>query len=203
MASSLIVALDAPLDRAVDLYKCLRQTGCAFKIGVSFLLELRGRQIAREIVQNGHRLMLDLKLYDTRDTVLRTMEAAEKLGAHMVTIHEDCVAHAIGCRSATAVLAVGPLTDGGGSPSYPAVDGPFDGLICSVFFAAAIRKHTDKLLVCPGIRPFSYPANNHSMSATPAQARDAGADYIVVGRPIIGAVDPARAALGIMAEIAT
>ena len=100
-----------------------------------------------------------------------------------------------------AVLAVGPLTDGTGDAAYPAVNGQFDGLICTAAFARAVRSHTGKLLVCPGIRPAGSTADNHQAPATPTEAAQAGADYIVVGRPIIAAADPVKAACDIMAAL--
>jgi orotidine-5'-phosphate decarboxylase len=201
--TGLIVALDVPVDRAVELYRVLRQFECAFKIGVPFLLEPFGRQVARELADDGARLMLDLKLYDTRDTVLRTMEAVERLKAHLVTVHEDCVPAAKGFRGAAAVLAVRALTDGTAHGARELSNDMIaaDGLICSVGFASAVRRYTDKLLVCPGIRPAGLAADNHVAPATPTESAQAGADYIVVGRPIVAVPAPVLAAQAILREL--
>lgn len=198
--TQLIVALDAPLDRAVDLYRALKGIVPVFKVGIPTLLEPAGRQFARDIAVEN-RLFLDAKIYDTRDTVRRTMEAVGRLGAHLVTVHEDCVEHTIDCRGAAAVLAVRGLTDHpGGRHAAIALA---DGIVCSVSHARFMRSMTDKLLVCPGIRPEGASPDNHAVTYTPAEAARAEADYIVVGRPIWASDDPVGAAQRIIEEIGT
>lgn len=101
------------------------------------------------------------------------------------------------------VLAVGPLTDGDGDGSALLdIPGPlYDGIICPVRGALSFRQYTSKLLVCPGIRPTGSPADNHVNPVTPAEAKAAGADYIVVGRPIIDALDTVVSARAIIEEL--
>lgn len=144
--------------------------------------------------------MLDLKALDTRDTILRIMEQVERIGAHLVTVHEDCVAHAMGFGA--AVLAVGMLTDGAaGRRGFARPTEGADGVVCSVLHAATTRSYHDKLIVCPGVRPAGLGQDNHAAAYSPRQAREAGVDYIVVGRPIIRAADPVAAATAILAEL--
>lgn len=200
--TGLIVALDAPVDRARELYDALKRDVACFKIGVPLLLEDGGQQLARDIAL-WSRLMLDAKIYDTRDTVLRIIEQVERIGAHLVTVHADCVAYARPATGAAAILAVSSLTDGTHAAPRAFSDAMIaaDGLICSVAFAGVARRFTDKLLVCPGIRPGGTAPDNHQTTATPRQAAEAGADYIVVGRPIYTATDPVKAARAILGEL--
>ena len=76
-----------------------------------------------------------------------------------------------------------------------------DGFICSAPIAVRLRRATDKLIVCPGIRPAGADVHNHKSRATPREAVEAGADYIVVGRPIYAVADPVAAARAIIDEI--
>lgn len=200
--TELIVALDAPYERSLSLYDALRGAGVRwFKVGVPLLLQEGGRGLAEEIAKRGDRLMLDAKLYDTRDTVLRAVDAAVALGAAMLTVHEDCVFNLDG-EDRLKILAVGGLTDGSPLRAF-ASTGYVAGIVCSVQHARYIRASAlDKLLVCPGIRTDTQPSDNHTMPSRPSEAVDAGADYIVVGRPIIASPDPVEAAKNILRELA-
>lgn len=206
-ADKLIVALDVPPDDALDLFTVLRlQTGITnFKIGVSTLLQRDGFDLVTNIRLNRGQVMLDLKLYDVADTVKRTMEIAAKLGATWVTVHVDCVEHVVGFGP--KVLAVRRLTDGTGpflTTENLADDLSWaDGLVCTAAQAKRVRMNfeTDQILVCPGIRPAGTPSDNHQRPATPREAIEAGADYIVVGRPIYAAAGPVAAARAIIDEI--
>jgi orotidine-5'-phosphate decarboxylase len=204
-ADRLIVALDVPVDDASDLVRKLRYQVNNFKLGVGTFLLPHGRDFASSLVYEGAVLMLDLKLYDTRDTVLRTMEAVAKLGAAMVTVHVACTEHALGFGP--KVLAVGHLTDGtgvvrGDSDYIVSTILPFaDGAVCSAWQASALRPKTGKILACPGVRPLGTLADNHVTPATPRDAARFGADYIIIGRPIYAAPDPVAAARAITREI--
>jgi orotidine-5'-phosphate decarboxylase len=198
-ADRLIVALDLPVDDSFDLVGKLRLHVSMIKLGIGTFLHPRGWILADRISREGICLMLDLKLYDTRDTVRRTMECVAKLGASMVTVHADCAEHATGFGP--KVLAVRALTDGTGRWRLPEA-AMVDGIVCPVSHARALRAHTDKLLVCPGIRPVGIYAHNHKTPATPYGAIKAGADYIVVGRPIYAAHDPVAAVRAITREMA-
>lgn len=209
-ADRLIVALDIEpeLEARALMYQLHTQVGVRwFKLDVSSLLHAEGFRTAASAVRDGRCLMLDLKLFGTFDTVKRTMEIVAKLGAAMVTVHADCVEHAVGFGP--LVLAVNRLTDGTGDGTSPSTPSGFsmeheelaDGFICSVARAYGLRAHTKKLLVCPGIRSRMAAPNNHKSPGTPRDAMDAGADYIVVGRPIYAVADPVEAARSITAEI--
>lgn len=198
--TALIVALDTPVAPARNLFENLRKNGVEwFKIGIPTLLEEPGQRLARDIAL-WSKLMLDLKLYDTRDTVLRAVDSAIQIGAAMLTVHADCAVHTVEERR-LKILGVQCLTDGTNDHRGSAQVALVDGVVCSVEHARFMRPHTDKLLVCPGIRPADWPAHNHLSAATPREAAEAGIDYIVVGRPIICAPDPAEAAKRIIADL--
>lgn len=198
--TELIVALDLPtaLEARGYLNTLLRDTDVQwFKVGVRVLLTSGSRELLDVIVDRAN-LFLDLKLYETPDTAEAAARCAFGLGARLLTVYaaRSMLAAAMGAKILVAqkVLAVARLTDD--LPSGPQAD----GLICSVATSTEIRSRYKGILVCPGIRPAGANADNHILAATPRQACDAGADYIVVGRPIIGAADPAAAARAIMAE---
>lgn len=201
--TKLVVALDMKpgLEARALVSKLVDGAGVSwFKIGVPMLLDAdEGARTADFIRWRGQaQMMLDLKLYDTRDTVLRALDGAVALGAAMLTVHADCVIHTLG-DDRLKILAVRKLTDRTGQ--RPAHDGMADGIICSVRHARFVRQYTDKLLVCPGIRRDGAARDNHTDAATPLEAREAGADFIVVGRPIIFASDPVAAALAVLHEL--
>lgn len=200
--TELIVAVDSePSREARVMIGALIAAGVRwFKIGVPMLLRPGGRRTADFIRHFDAHLLLDTKTYDTHDTVLRTVDAAVEIGAAMMTVHADCVIHTIGERR-LKILAVRELTDGASIADGHSDERMADGIICSVQHASDIRSLTDKLLACPGIRPAGWPSDNHVSAATPAQARQAGADYIVVGRPIYGAPDPVAAARAILGAL--
>jgi orotidine-5'-phosphate decarboxylase len=161
--------------------------------------------------------MLDCNDYDTRDSVARDAEVAfNDLGARFLTVHAtpsmlEAAMRAKPPGDYCKVLAVGPLTDhtDGRIDEYELAAARADGVICPVRMVGYVRSAfgTPPITVCPGIRlrgtmdsnPFD--ADNHVNPATPAEAKAAGADYIVVGRPIYEADDPVAAARAIMAEL--
>lgn len=201
-ADRLIVALDVPVDDAFDLVRRLRYQANNFKLGVGTFLSSYGFELARFLVREGAGLMVDLKLYDTRDTVRRTMEIVAKLGAHWVTVHADCCEHARGFQ--TNVLAVGALTNS--RPTLGLLADAFydeSGFVCHPRLARHYRGiyGPDKTIVCPGIRPTGIASDNHKAPSTPGDAIRNGADYIVVGRPIYAAPDPVTATRAITLEI--
>lgn len=208
--SELIVALDGEpgMETRAMISGLQAEAGVRwFKVGLPMLLDPQeGMRTAEFIRHCACQMMLDLKLYDTRDTVLRTVDAAVALGAAMLTVHADSVIHVAGERR-LKILSVRRLTDGTAAGSIkighagPKAAALAHGVICSVAEAQIMRPHTAKLLVCPGIRPEGWPADNHETSATPFRAAEAGANFIVVGRPIIAAADPVKAAQDILAEL--
>jgi orotidine-5'-phosphate decarboxylase len=201
--TQLIVALDIEpgLEARALVSKLVDEAGVRwFKVGVPMLLHSKegARTIDYICRRDQVQLMLDIKLYDTLDTVRRAMTAAVSMGAAMLTVHADCMIHTID-DPRLKILAVRRLTDRTGHRA--AALALADGIICSVSHARFMREHTDKLLVCPGIRPAGTAVDNHRDVATPSEAQDAGVDFIVVGRPIINAANPVAAARIILADL--
>ena len=221
----LIVALDVPsvgaaeklverLGDAVSFYKVGYQLG--FAGGLSF---------ADALVRSGKQVFLDFKLHDIGNTVARGVESVAKLGASFLTVHAypQTMHAAVDARAGSnlRILAVTVLTSYDDADlaaagydftvselvaerAAQARDIGVDGLVCSAEEAANLRKivATNMVLVTPGIRPADADRNDQKRIMTPAAAIAAGADYLVVGRPIVEARDPRAAAEAIIAEIA-
>ena len=220
----LIVALDlssveaaqamvAKLGDAVSFYKIGYQL--AFAGGIAFAHTLTGA---------GKRIFLDLKLHDIGNTVAQGVKSVAKSGASFLTVHAypQTMKAAVDARDGDLrILAVTVLTSyddadlaaAGYDFTVPelvaeraaqARDIGVDGVVCSAEEAAKIRTivGTKLALVTPGIRPAGAEAGDQKRIMTPAAAIAAGADYLVVGRPILAAPDPKAAAQAIVAEIA-
>lgn len=224
VAERLIVALDVPtVDAARELVERLGEAASFYKIGKQ-LIYAGGLDLVRELKANGKRVFLDAKLYDIPNTVESAVQSILKLGADFLTVHAErsVVRAAVAGRGDAdlRILAVTVLTSMapedleemgiGLSLAYvtarraeTAVVLGADGLICSAQEATDIRSIVGQssLLVCPGIRPAGASSDDQSRIATPAAAIQAGADYLVVGRPITQAKDPKAAAKAITAEI--
>ncbi|MCG8506039.1 MAG: orotidine-5'-phosphate decarboxylase [Sphingomonadales bacterium] len=220
----LIVALDvATVEAARELIGRLGDSVRFYKIGKQ-LIYAGGLDLVRELKAAGKRVFLDAKLYDIPNTVESAVQSILALGADFLTVHaERSVVRAAVTGRADAdlrILAVTVLTSMapedleemgiGLSLAYvtarraeTAVVLGADGLICSAQEAKDIRSIVGKdcLLVCPGIRPAGASTDDQARIATPAAAIQAGADYLVVGRPITQAEDPEAAAVEIQAEI--
>lgn len=220
----LIVALDDPSDeRCDDLVTMLPvDAGVSFfKVGPTLLLSRNGYGIVERIVRLGYDLFLDLKLYDTRDTVDRTVRAAFDLGARFVTVHAtpsvtEAAMRAKPTGDRCRVLAVPTLTDAdpadwSSTETREALEA-CDGIVCHPHHASFFQRwstlRAGKILVCPGVRPLTgswddhlATWDNHAAPVQPAHAIAAGADYLVVGRPIWRAADPVSAARVIVAEM--
>ncbi len=226
--SRLIVALDVP-DRAaaIDTVNRLSSHVECFKVGLEVFTS-EGPGLVEEIRGRGEKVFLDLKLHDIPNTVRGAVRSACRLGIHMLTVHASggkkmlaaAVEEAQSSASPPLLLAVTALT----SLSQPDIaklgvvdplelwveklaETAFESGIRGIVASAAElpqlhRKFHGKLrFVIPGIRPAGSGLQDQSRTATPAQAIRAGADYIVVGRPIIQAPDPAAAADAIVEEI--
>lgn len=209
--TELIVALDLP--EAIyshELYDHLRHETEVrwFKVEEDNLLDQFGYNLIRTIARNAN-LFLDLKCYKTADSIDRVARRAFDLGARFLSVHATPSMLEAAMRAKPAgdrrkVLAVGSLTDDNGT-FFPNHEFDCDGIICAVRTLGAWKARTadtSKILVCPGIRPIGWPADNHVNPATPAEAKAAGADYIVVGRPIINSNDPVKATWAIIDELA-
>jgi orotidine-5'-phosphate decarboxylase len=217
----LIVALDVPsLDEATSLAKQIGDAAGAFKIG----LELFSAEGPRAVSAIEGRVFLDLKLHDIPTTIARALRALDVVAPWMVNVHalggRAMLEAAVEAKpSPTKLLAVTILTHLGdadlkeiglppASESVPALaalaaGAGCDGVVCAPDDIRAVRKAVpeDFLIVTPGVRPADSNADEHARGATPRDAIDAGADYIVVGRPIIAAPDPRAAATAILQEM--
>ena len=221
----LIVALDVPLVReAKDLVARLGDSVAFYKIGYQ-LGFAGGLAFAADLVASGKQVFLDFKLHDIGNTVQRGVESAAKLGATFLTVHaypqtmKAAVAGREGSR--LRILGVTVLTsyddtdlaaagydmsvaELAAARAEQARDIGLDGLVCSAEEAAKLREVVGRgmVLVTPGIRPAGSAAGDQKRIVTPARAIQAGADYLVVGRPIVEAHDPKLAADAIVSEIA-
>ncbi|BBK39798.1 orotidine 5'-phosphate decarboxylase [Allostella sp. ATCC 35155] len=220
----LIVALDLPTVEAAEAM--VRRIGPAanfYKIGLQ-LLFAGGIDLVRRLVGEGHQVFIDAKFLDIPETVRKAVESVARLGATFLTLHADprtCRAAIEGRGdSALQLLFVTVLTSIDDADleregyarclSELVIDrtdivlaSGGDGIVAAGTEAAAIRARAgDRLvIVTPGIRPAGSAAQDQKRVATPAGAIAAGADYLVVGRPITAAADPAAAAAAIVDEI--
>lgn len=222
----IIVALDvSDPDEARALIAKLGDSVGVYKIGLE-LLFAGGLALARELVAEGKRVFLDAKLLDIEATVERATAAIAKTGAHFLTVHATdtkTLNAAIRGRgdSALKLLGVTVLTNlDRADLSEQGIDMPplalvqerarlaqragLDGIVASGKEAAALRERLRNfLIVTPGIRQQGSDAQDQTRVVTPRIAIEAGADYLVVGRPITRAEDPYAAAQMIAEEIAT
>ena len=221
----LIVALDLPSVKAAEsMVSCLGESVLFYKIGYQ-LAFAGGLPFAAGLIAAGKQVFLDLKLHDIGNTVAKGVESVARLGATFLTVHaypQTMKAAVAGKRgSALRILAVTVLTSyddadlaaAGYEMSVPelaaaraeqARDIGVDGLVCSAEEAANLRgiAGPGMVLVTPGIRPAGSASGDQKRIMTPAAAIAAGADHLVVGRPILEAPDPKAAAEAIIAEIA-
>ena len=221
----LIVALDVPA--VGDARALVGRLGAAvgfYKIGLELVMA-GGLDLARELTREGKQLFLDMKLLDIENTVERAVRAAAETGASFLTVHamdgktlRAAVAGKAGTR--LEILGVTVLTNleardlkEQGVETSPADlvlrrarlarEAGCEGVVASGLEAARVRAVVgpDMRIVTPGIRLPGGAAGDQARVATPGQAIAAGADYIVVGRPISAAADPAAAAAVFVREI--
>ena len=222
----LIVALDLPAVAPAEALVEQLGGACTFyKIGYQ-LGYAGGLGLAERLVAAGKNVFLDFKLHDIANTVEEGVRSVASLGATFLTVHaypqtmRAAVAGAQG--SSLKILAVTVLTSyddrdaaeagyaGGVAAlverrSRQARDIGIYGIVCAAPEAERVRAAIgpDRLIVSPGIRPAGTAVGDQKRVVTPAGAIQAGADYIVVGRPITAAASPAAAARAIVDEIAT
>jgi orotidine-5'-phosphate decarboxylase len=220
----LIVALDLPsVAKAEAIIARLGDSVTFYKIGYQ-LAFAGGLPLVGQLTGAGKKVFVDLKLHDIGNTVARGVESVAALGATFLTVHAypQTMKAAVEARAGSAlkILAVTVLTSYDDGDLHAAgyrlgvsdlvearaqqaqVLG-IDGLVCSPEEAAFLRKlvgHQMKL-VTPGIRPSGAAAGDQKRVMTPGRAISAGADYLVVGRPVMEAADPRAAADTIQAEI--
>lgn len=225
----LIVALDVPTAKAaLDLVNRLERTCCWFKVGLE-LFTAAGPAVLEPILARGHSVFLDLKFNDIPNTVAGAVRSAAALGVQMMTLHASggpamlsAAQKALeGIEKMPQLLAVTVLTsmdqaqiEAVGLDRTPAqqvallasmgLEAGVSGFVCSPQEVATLRALAgpEAVLVIPGIRPAGATVGDQKRIATPADALRRGASYLVVGRPITQAADPADAAEAIQKEMA-
>jgi len=221
----LIVALDLPSVAAAEtMVERLGATVSFYKIGYQ-LAFAGGLSFAEQLIRAKKSLFLDLKLHDIGNTVGKGVESVARLGATFLTVHAypQTMHAAVDARrgSGLRILAVTVLTSYDDADlaaagydftvtelvaerAAQARDIGVDGLVCSAEEAARLRTiaSAGMVLVTPGIRPAGAAKGDQKRIMTPAAAISAGADHLVIGRPILEAPDPKAAADAIIAEIA-
>ncbi|PPQ40373.1 orotidine-5'-phosphate decarboxylase [Rhodoblastus acidophilus] len=225
-SNRLIVALDLPdVAQARDMAATLGDAVSFYKIGME-LAYGGGLALVEEFSRAGKQVFVDLKLHDIGATVEKATAQIARLGARFLTVHAFPQTLAAARRgvgdSPLQVLGVTVMTSYDDSDlaacgyrlnvrdlvalrAKQAQEAGIAGLILSPEELVATREAVGRalLLVTPGVRPAGAALGDQKRVATPAQAFARGADYIVVGRPILAAPEPRAAALAIQAEIAT
>ena len=229
----IVFPLDVPSEAEAEKYiELLTGRVGMFKVGLELFMQA-GPSIVRRIVSGGGRVFLDLKLHDIPATVNRAMARAADLGVTLATVHcgESAAmleAAAKGADGRVAVLGVTVLTSVSGADlqnagfrdeyanrleklvvhrAEAARQAGCAGVVCSPLEVAGIKTRCGKdfLAVTPGVRPSweTVAGDDQKRVATPSSAVAAGADYLVIGRPIRDAIDPVEAVLKISEEIAS
>ncbi|TVR99507.1 MAG: orotidine-5'-phosphate decarboxylase [Rhodospirillales bacterium] len=226
----IFVALDlTDVGEAVDIARALVGRVGGVKIGKQFFTA-NGPEGVQRIAEVGLPLFLDLKFHDIPSTVGAAVRAALPMRPHLLNVHAAGGARMMRAAAEAAasagsarprVLAVTVLTSLGDQElaevgmtvnlrqfvarlAVLAKNCGLDGVVCSCSELMTIRGACgqDFILVCPGIRPSWASGDDHRRLLTPAEALALGADYLVIGRPIVRAADPAAAATRIGDEIA-
>jgi orotidine-5'-phosphate decarboxylase len=225
----LIVALDVPdADSANALVDRLENTCRWFKVGLE-LFTAAGPQVLEPILRRGHSIFLDLKFHDIPNTVAGAVRSAAAMGVRMMTVHASggpamlAAAHGAlgGLSNPPELLAVTVLTsmdhaqmkatglersptDQVGLLARVGLAAEIRGFVCSAQEVAILRALTgpEGVLVVPGIRPAGAEAGDQKRVATPADALRLGASYLVMGRSITQALDPAAAAEAVLNQMA-
>ena len=226
-AEQIIVPLDVPsLQEAIALVDTLPQVGF-WKVGLELFVKA-GSEILTVLKDKQKQIFLDLKIHDIPNTVAGACRSAKSYDVDLLTIHAtagrkalQAAAEAIGAGR-PKLLAITLLTSLNSRelafdlkiplelPEYAlqmallAKEAGINGAVCSPHEVKQLRQvcGADFLLVCPGVRPSWSEAGDQSRVMTPGEAVDAGADYLVIGRPITAAADPVEAWERICQEVA-
>ena len=226
----LIVALDVPTaSAAIELVDRLENSCRWFKVGLE-LFVAAGPTILEKLTARGHSVFLDLKFHDIPNTVAGAVRSASGWGVRMMTVHalggpamlSAAWAALDGVADPPQLLAVTLLTSMDGAQlsavglddsaakqverlAKVGLDAGIRGFVCSPQEVSSLRTLAgrDAVLVIPGIRPAGGKVGDQKRIATPADALRKGANYLVVGRPITQAPNPAEAAESILAEMTT
>jgi orotidine-5'-phosphate decarboxylase len=227
----ILVALDYPTaEQAMAMAQQLDPEVCRVKVGKELFTRC-GPAIVESLHGLGFELFLDLKFHDIPNTVAKACAAAAELGVWMVNVHasggrrmmeaaREAVEKSSSADQRTKLIAVTVLTSMERSDLQEIgldIDpleqvkrlaaltqrSGLDGVVCSAQEAAALRAQAGDgfELITPGIRPANAEKGDQRRVMTPAEAIAAGSTYLVVGRPITGAVDPSAAAAAIQAEV--
>ncbi|MCI0623968.1 MAG: orotidine-5'-phosphate decarboxylase [Acidobacteria bacterium] len=227
----IIVALDVDgSEPALSLVSQLSGRVGLFKLG-SQLFSAEGPALVREIVRQGEKVFLDLKFHDIPNTVTKAVLVAAELGVSMLTLHASggarmMSAAAVALKSlATGAnrpmllgvtvltsMAEGDLAQVGVMPGVEsqvarlarlAQETGLDGVVAAASELIFLRRQLEPgiKIVTPGIRPAGSEVNDQSRIATPAEALRAGADYLVIGRPITASSNPAASLEKILSEL--
>ncbi|WP_374439515.1 orotidine-5'-phosphate decarboxylase [Pseudomonas panipatensis] len=227
--SPIIVALDFPnREAALALAERLDPRLCRVKVGKELFTRC-GPAVLESLAEKGFEVFLDLKFHDIPNTTAMAVKAAAELGVWMVNVHcSGGLRMMAACRETLDALngpkplliGVTVLTSmerddlaGIGLDVEPqeqvlrlaalARQAGLDGLVCSAQEAPALKAaHPALQLVTPGIRPAGSAQDDQRRILTPRQALDAGSDYLVIGRPISQAADPAATLAEIVASLA-
>ena len=226
--AEVIIALDVPtLDRAMDLVDSLGEATDFYKVGLE-LFTREGPSVVQALARRDKHILLDLKLHDIPNTVARAVSRARDLEVDLLTLHAtggrrmmEAAAEAAGDDlTLLGVTVLTSMTASEVGDSWGrAVDSleeevvrlarlaqasGFGGVVASVREAAPIREAlgSDLVVVTPGIRPAGDDAHDHARVSTPAEAVAAGADYLVIGRSVTQAADPAEALRRVYQEMA-
>lgn len=226
--SQVIIPLDVrTADDAFSLVDRLGDGADFYKVGFELYTQ-GGPDVVRELVDRGKRVFLDIKLHDIPNTVRRAVAVASDLGVELLTLHTaggptmmeaaaEARAGELRLLGVTVLTSLTPhemstiwdreirsVRDEVGRLAIMAREAGVDGVVASALEASWIRTQVgaDFLIVTPGIRPAGADVGDQSRVATPGEAVEAGADYLVIGRPITGAPDPVEALAAIRAEIA-
>jgi orotidine-5'-phosphate decarboxylase len=227
VGNRLIAALDTP--SRVEAESFIERLGGVpdwYKVGLE-LFCAEGPSLVTRFANQGIRVMLDLKLHDIPETVGRATQRVADLGAELLTVHseggKEMLEKAVKAKGTMRILAITVLTslDQGdleqiGVKDFAVSDlvrkraelalaAGCDGVVASPQEVAVIRTLNPPpgfLIVTPGVRPAERPTDDQKRVTTPKQARLAGADMVVVGRPLRDARDPAQAARKIVEDLA-
>ncbi len=221
----IICALDlADVEEARQMTERLKGLVSFYKVGMLLYLA-GGSELVQKCIAQGYRVFLDLKFYDVPDTIAAAVRQAALMGVSFLTVHgnKEILQRAGEAAAGTdlKVLGVTVLTSLDGDDitamGFPcsleelvlqraqwALEAGCAGVVASPQEAALLREKlgSELLLVTPGIRPAGSELGTHKRAATPARALQAGADYLVIGQPIIRAADPRAAAAAIIEGIA-
>lgn len=226
--AEIIIALDYPrLDAALSLVDRVGDAVSFYKVGPVLYMRT-GPTVLRELRSRGKRIFLDLKLHDIPNTVAHSVEAAAELEVDLLTVHASggsammrAAAEAAGANGPRllGVTLLTSFTPGDVEEVWGkqllsvrdetlrlvalACEAGLHGIVTSALEAEAVkRRHgAEFLVVTPGIRPSGDLAGDQARTATPADAVRAGADYLVIGRPVTAAADPAEVVRRILAEM--